>query len=224
MKRQGVRYFFVVDSVFNTSNDHVAGICEEMIRREVGLQWSCFLRPKNLTSELVTLMKRAGLTHVEFGTDSFADTVLNAYGKGFCFDDVYRASELMRANDVHYAHFLIMGGPGESESTMREAFENSTALRKTVVFPFIGMRIFPETPLVQRAIDEGVVGDGDDLFRPVFYVSPQIEVQRIHEVLEEFHRESPRWIIGDLSPQALQIMEKLRGRGVVGPLWEFLAR
>ena len=114
IQRQGAKHVFITDSVFNTSAEHVADICEAILRRNVEIHWSCFLRPKNLTQELMALMARAGLTHIEFGTDSLCDSVLEEYGKAFTFDDVLQSSELARAAGVHQAHFLICGGPGEN--------------------------------------------------------------------------------------------------------------
>ena len=97
LQRQGARYVFVVDSVFNSSPTHVMETCEAIIRRDVKIQWCCFLRPQGLTREQMAIMARAGLTHIEFGSDSFCDPVLSAYGKYFRFDDIARASELAPA-------------------------------------------------------------------------------------------------------------------------------
>ncbi|HMD69147.1 MAG TPA: lipid biosynthesis B12-binding/radical SAM protein [Chitinivibrionales bacterium] len=219
----GARYFFVVDSVFNSSAAHVAGVCEEMIRRKVNLPWGCYLRPQGLTRELMDLMARAGLSHIEFGSDSFSDSVLAEYGKNFTFEDVYESSELARAAGVHYAHFLITGGPGETEATMREGFNNSRRLRKTVHFPFVGMRVYPGTPLFRRALSEGVITPETDLLPPFFYVSPALSKEKILALLDGFSAESRNWIVGDVPEQNASVIGKLRSIGVVGPLWEFLA-
>jgi radical SAM superfamily enzyme YgiQ (UPF0313 family) len=109
VQRQGAKHVFIVDAVFNLNNDHVASVCETMLRRGVKLTWTCFLRPKNLTSELMELMARAGLTHIEFGSDSFCDSVLEEYRKALTFEDILQSSALARAADVRYAHFLICG-------------------------------------------------------------------------------------------------------------------
>ncbi len=98
--RRGVNYFFVVDSVFNTRRDHVAAVCEEIIRRDLQLNWCCFLRPAGLDDELMALMVRAGLRHIEFGSDSFCDSVLEAYGKGFTFSDIEHSSALALSHRV----------------------------------------------------------------------------------------------------------------------------
>jgi radical SAM superfamily enzyme YgiQ (UPF0313 family) len=195
-----------------------------MIRRNRGMQWGCFLRPQGLTAECMEIMSRAGLSHIEFGSDSFSDSVLAEYGKKFSFDDVYLSSELARAANVHYAHFLIIGGPGESETTMRETFANSQRLKKTVHFPFVGMRVYPGTPLFQRAIAEGVIETDTDLLPPFFYINPTFSSQKAFSLLSEFSAVSPNWIVGDLPAENAKVVGNLRKMGIAGPLWEFLVR
>jgi radical SAM superfamily enzyme YgiQ (UPF0313 family) len=224
LKKLGNNYFFFVDSVFNTSSKHVISICEELIRREVSITWSCFLKPSNLSEEMMVLMARAGLKHIEFGSDSFCDSVLHEYNKDFTFEEIYNASEWARIHNVHYAHFLITGGPGETEKTLQESFENSKRLRKTVIFPFTGMRLFPGTALFNRAVKEKIIESSANCLEPLFYISPMISKEKITEILQSFHRMMPNWMIEDASPVLVDIMSKLRKKGISGPLWEFLAR
>lgn len=221
--RSGAEYLFIVDSAFNTSNDHVAGICEEFLKLKVKFEWGCFLRPCNLTQDLMALMARAGLKHIEFGSDSFCDSVLESYGKNFTFDDILSSSEMARKEKIHYSHFLIVGGPGETEDTLRKSFENSTMLKKTVIFPFTGMRIYPGTPLYAHALKEKYISEPVNLLEPLFYISPYLTKERIAGILSEFHQRSCRWAVEDITPEQAKVMESLRERGIKGPLWEFLA-
>jgi len=101
LQRLGARYVFIVDSIFNSSPLHVTEVCEAILRRNVKLAWGCFMRPRGLTPELIRLMAQAGLTHIEFGTDSFSDTTLSAYHKHFTFEDVFISSELARQRQGH---------------------------------------------------------------------------------------------------------------------------
>jgi radical SAM superfamily enzyme YgiQ (UPF0313 family) len=224
LEKSGVKYFFIVDSVFNTSNKHVAEVCEGIIKNNLKLSWGCFLRPQGLTADLMDVMKRAGLRHIEFGSDSFCDSVLDAYGKQFSFDDILHASEMARKAKVHYAHFLIMGGPSETEKTMLKSFMNSRKLRTTVHFPFVGMRIYPGTKLEDFARKEGSLSPHAGLFKPRFYVTPHIARGRIFALLRQFNARSQNWVVGDLPPSLVKIVQGLRAKGIVGPLWEFLAR
>jgi radical SAM superfamily enzyme YgiQ (UPF0313 family) len=223
-KKRGCRYFFIVDSVFNTSASHVARICEEFISSRLNVSWGCFLRPHGLSQSLTGLMARAGCRHIEFGSDSFCDSVLHEYGKNFTFDDIRRSSELAGKSGIHCAQFLIIGGPGESERTMLDSFENSKKLAKTVIFPFVGMRIYPGTKLYGIAEEKGMLPKKAGLLRPRFYVSPDISRRAITSLLRRFRGQRPNWIIGDIPASLVQVMDGLRQRGIKGPLWEFLAR
>ena len=223
-RRIGCRYFYIVDSVFNTSNDHVRAFCEKIIRHNVNMHWGCFLRPQGLTAELLKLMARAGLTHIEFGSDSFCDSVLNAYGKQFSFHDILRSSELARKASVHYAHFLIIGGPSETEATVLESYAHSRQFRKTVIFPYVGMRIYPQTRLYAIACGEGSLDRKADLFSPRFYISPHISMNKVFGLLRKFNTTSPHWIVEKIPASLEKVMRGLRCKGIAGPLWEFLAR
>lgn len=108
-RSMGVDYLFFTDSVFNICPGFNARLAEELIRREAGIRWGAYFTPLGLGREELELYRRSGLTHIEFGTESFDDATLEAYGKRFTFDDVLRASEAALAANVYYAHFLILG-------------------------------------------------------------------------------------------------------------------
>lgn len=221
--RAGGRYAFVVDSVFNSSPAHVQETCEALLRRGLKLAWGCFLRPQGLTRDLMRLMARAGLRHIEFGTDSLCDRVLAAYGKHFTFADVLRADELARAEQVDCCHFLIAGGPGETAATLREGFANSRRLAHGIILALPGMRVYPGTPLHALARQGADCPADADLLEPWFYFSPELTPAEVSAALQAFARESPRWIVNEPGPEYATLAAKLRARGVVGPLWSYLA-
>jgi radical SAM superfamily enzyme YgiQ (UPF0313 family) len=223
LQRRGAQYVFIVDSVFNTSKRHVTEICEGILERGLKLRWCCFLRPKGLSAPLMRLMARAGLTHVEFGSDSFCDAVLEAYGKQLTFEDILRSSEFARRENVDAAHFLICGGPGETRETLATTFENSQRLPGATIMARVGMRVYPETPLFERLARERDGSPMPDLLQPYYYVSPALTEAEIFARLREAVRTMPNWIFEDPPPAYHKMAERLRARGVVGPLWGYFA-
>ena len=221
MEALGAKYVFVVDSVFNSSIRHVREVCEALIRRQLKMRWGCFLRPRNLTRDLMELMARAGLAHIEFGSDSFCDSILDAYEKHFTFEEIRRSSEIANACGIDYCHFLICGGPGETAETLQLSYENSLSLRGAVIMATVGMRIYPGTALHRRALSDGLLTAGTDLLSPAYYVAPGLDVEAIFEMLRGFSKRSPNWIPGDPQPGYTRFVERLRSRGVVGPLWSY---
>ena len=219
----GVKYTFIVDSVFNTSREHTAQVCEALASAGLDMQWGCFLRPRNLTKELLQLMKRAGLKHIEFGSDSLSDTTLKHYGKSFTWEEVRDASFLAHELGLHYSHFLIFGGPGETEASVEETLLNSTQLPGSFFFGTIGMRIYPETPLWRHCNPEAR-GEkpADYLIEPKFYIEAPLTTKSLLARVVKHREQNRNWIVGDPPPEFTETMEKLRRRGVRGPMWEYV--
>ncbi|MFT3830654.1 MAG: lipid biosynthesis B12-binding/radical SAM protein [Opitutaceae bacterium] len=222
LKALGVKFVFIVDSVFNTRADHVAEVCEALIRADLGVQWECFLRPRGVTRELLRLMQRAGLSHIEFGSDSFSDPVLHSYGKSFTFEEVRTASLLAHELGLRYSHFIIFGGPGETRTTVEETLARARTLPGAFYFGTLGMRIYPDTPLWRQLAPESRgEAPSDYLVEPRFYIAPEFTLESLHARLREYQRENPNWIVGDPPPAFVDTMDKLRRRGVRGPMWEY---
>ena len=221
LQRRGVKYVFIVDSIFNSSPEHVRQVCEAILHRNLKLRWTCFLRPAGLTADLMQLMARAGLAHVEFGTDSLCDSVLAAYGKRFTFADVHRSHELARQAKIECCHFLICGGPGETLETLEEGFQNSLRLPETAILALVGMRIYPGTALHAKACRERPLPSDNQLLQPHYYLSDAVTEDAVFARLQDFSHRSPNWIVGDPPPRYVELAARLRSRGVIGPLWSY---
>jgi radical SAM superfamily enzyme YgiQ (UPF0313 family) len=223
MEAQGARYVFIVDSVFNTSPGHVADICEGILQRGLHLQWCCFLRPKHLSRDLLQLMARAGLKHVEFGSDSFSDEVLRRYGKALTFEDIRQSSQHAAAANVDCAHFLILGGPGETEETLEETFDRSKHLPDPTLMARVGMRVYPGTPLYDQLRVTPGAPPLPPLLTPYYYIQPPLTQERVLAWLRRRAAERPNWIYEDPPPEYYRMAERLRSRGIIGPLWSYFA-
>jgi radical SAM superfamily enzyme YgiQ (UPF0313 family) len=169
------------------------------------------------------LMKRAGLAHIEFGSDSFCDEVLESYQKGFCFEDILNSSEAARREEVDFCHFLIAGGPGETTETLERGFANSQRLTGAIVMAVVGMRIYPGTHLFERAAQEGRLRTDVNLLKPEYYIAPGLTQESVFLQLQGFAQRSPNWIVGDPDPAYQRLVTRLRQRGVAGPLWSYFS-
>ncbi len=220
----GVKHVFIIDSVFNTRPDHVRDVCQEMIKAKLDVQWECFLRPSRLiTRDVLEMMRDAGLRSIEFGSDSFSDSVLKRYGKSFNYQEIEGVSTLAHELRINYSHFLILGGPGETPETLEETIARAVSLGGAYYFATIGMRIYPGTPLWRElAPEKKGESAADYLVDPRFYLAPGFTVDSLYNRLDAVRKASNNWIIGDPPPDYLVMVEKLRKRGVQGPLWEYV--
>jgi len=209
-------YLFFTDSVFNICEDYNEELAHRIIESGIKMKWGAYFAPRNFKKERLELYKKAGLTHIEFGTDSFSDTQLINYKKGFTFEDVKTANTVCNEVGIHHCHFLILGGVGETEVTLDETFKNADLLENTIIFPFIGMRIYPNTELHRIALAEGKVKEGS-LLKPTYYISGDIDVDQLKEKTKNSKN---IWVFPDAEKNP--VVDKLRARKRRGPLWEYL--
>ena len=222
IKKYGASYYSITDSVFNDARGDYLKIAEELVRRNIDTPWMCFLRPRKFKKDEVELLKRAGLSSVEWGTDCSTDTTLKAMQKDFNWDMVMAANKVFAEADISNGHFIIMGGPNETHATATEGLKNIEALQKCVVFSFIGVRIFPNTPIHRRAIAEGVISEDQSLVEPTFYFSSHIDIPKLHQqILDSFNNRIDRVYPGG------QFVEKTKALymfGHRGPAWDLLLK
>lgn len=218
-EEKGIDYFFFTDSVFNLDDKYNEKLAHEIIKSGIKVKWGAYFAPRKLSEEMLILLKEAGLAHIEFGTESLSDTQLKNYGKSFKMKDVFEVSETCNKLDIDFAHFLILGGYGETNETIRETFENSSKIHRTVYFPFVGMRIYPGTPLHKIAIAENVISADDELISPKYYISNNFDVSLLKELAQ---KSGKRWVFPDEDLSV--IMQKMRNKNKKGPLWEYLLK
>jgi radical SAM superfamily enzyme YgiQ (UPF0313 family) len=214
---------FFVDDVFNWPHDHALDICEEIAARKLRVGWTCFATPLGMTPELVRAMKRAGCRGVEFGTDSASPAMLRSLGKPFGLEDIRSASRACREAGLPAAHYLIFGGPEESAKSMAETFAFFDDLKPRAVLAFVGIRIYPNTPLYGIAVSDGVVAEGDDLLLPRFYISPRVGEGELTAAVGSHAKARPNWVVPALGIRSdPAILALLRRSGRRGPLWDLL--
>lgn len=217
------RHVFFVDDIFNFPEEHAAAVCEEIIRRQLNIEWTCFATPMGMTAELAGLMKRAGCAGVEFGSDAGAEKTLDGLCKQFTVDDIAHAAEACRSGGLPQAHYIILGGPGEDAATVESTCSLFDRIRPTAVIALPGVRIYPHTELHRTAIRDGVVTADRNLLEPVFYLSPEIPAEDLLLMVEKHARSQPNWIVPALNIRCdAAMMSALRSMGKTGPLWNML--
>jgi len=217
--QQGINYVFFTDSVFNSDNEYNNILADRIIEEKIDIKWGGYFNFSKINRDNLKKLKDAGLEHIEFGTESLSDETLKSYKKPFRVKDVLRASEICNELGIHFAHFLILGGYGETIATLEETFENSKKISGTVFFPFIGMRIYPGTWLHKAALKEKRVSNTDNLLGPVYYVSEDIDLSHLKPMAQATGQ---MWIFPDDDLSAG--MDRLRKKNFKGPLWEYLIR
>lgn len=222
-ERYSIDYVFFVDDIFNVPAAHAAEICEGMIRKNLRIKWTCFATPYSFTAELAKLMKRAGCTGIEFGSDAGAATTLKAYEKHFTPDDIVNASSVCRKIDMPDAHYIIIGGPSENEETLNETFKLFDKIKPHSVIALAGVRIYPGTPICKRAVEDGVISEDMALLEPVFYLSPETPPEMLLTRVQKWAEGRANRIVPALDIRYdVSTLEAVRKRIKRGPIWDAL--
>ena len=166
----------------------------KFFRRDLAIRWCAFFAPSGLDREYLKVLKKSGLTHVEFGTEAMCDRMLSSYKKGFNTAEVVHNSTLANELGLHVCHYLLFGGPGEAPDTVRETLTQARKLSDCVFFPFVGVRIYPGTDVYLQALNENQVQVGSDCLAPIFYNPDGFACEAIWEMLRRETEDLTNWL------------------------------
>jgi radical SAM superfamily enzyme YgiQ (UPF0313 family) len=220
----GAKFLFVTDSVVNAHEEHSIEVALSMKAAGVTVPWGGSFSPRIRDADYFRKLADCGCTHVEFGTESLSESTLEAYRKPFGVEDIFRAHTQSLEAGLHGAHYMLFGGPGETEETMTQTLQNMEQLDRTVFFIYCGMRMFPGTPLFSLAVEQDVVRWDEDLLFPVFYTSPALKGKQIETLVDEHAGGRANWITPGLGERIFRVTERMYALGHTGPLWERLIR
>lgn len=220
----GISYIYFVDDIFNYPPEFAQALCQAMLAEQLPINWSAFINPAFVTSSLLQTMINAGCDAIEFGSESGSSLMLRNLGKSFGIEDLRLSSRLCREHGADFAHYILFGGPGESEATIDETFALMDELEPTAVIAMTGIRIFPGTQLHRLALVDGTMTADTSLLEPVFYIHPPIRETLCQMVMERALARN-NWVAPGLEINMSEaMMAALRHFPVRGPLWKLMKR
>lgn len=105
---------FFYDDLFTVKPSRVHALCELLRSSSVRVKWSAQGRVDCVTEEMLTEMREAGCTEVEFGVESGSNRILGFFRKGVTRDQIIRAFALCHKLGLNTGAYLIVGVPGET--------------------------------------------------------------------------------------------------------------
>ncbi len=214
-----IDYVFFTDSVFNINRRFNLELAHKILKSGIKIKWGAYFSPHNMAVEDLRLFAESGLTHIEFGTESLSDSTLKYYRKHFSVNEIVEVSDMCNEVGIYFAHFLILGGYGETEKSINEGFENSKRISNSVFFPYVGMRIYPGTMLYDLALEDGYIDPDENLIEPTYYMADHIDYGTLKERADKTGK---RWVFTD--EDVVTFMNRMRGRNRKGSLWHHLKK
>lgn len=186
LKDKGVNVVYFMDDNLGANERWLMGLCDEMIRREVGLQWVTQFCTDSADRELISKMKDAGCMTLCIGVESGVDKNLIGINKGQTVEMVQKCFRLAHEHDLLTTAFFMIGLSGETEEEIRKSIE----LMKEIRPDMIQVSFFTAYP---GSIAYGDLEEKDDYSRFLHYdkiVGNQSEVsdKRLLELQKEFYK------------------------------------
>jgi radical SAM superfamily enzyme YgiQ (UPF0313 family) len=122
-RRYAADHIWFADDIFALSARWTEQFAEAVEQLGARIPFKMQSRCDLMTRETVADLKRAGCRDVWMGAESGSQSILDAMEKGTTVEQIYRARENLRRNDIRAGFFLQFGYPGETwddiESTVR---------------------------------------------------------------------------------------------------------
>jgi len=197
-RRAEVRQFYFVDNTFNLPPSYAKEICQRLIDQDLDMKWWSILYPKHVDKELVAYMARAGCEQVSLGFESGSERILKDMNKRFTLDEVRQISEALSERGIRRMGFLLLGGPGETSESVEQSLVFADSLKLDNLKITVGVRVYPYTPLAEKAIEEGMIASHHELLFPRFYLAEGLE-DWLPETLKNLAATRPHWVIPDFT-------------------------
>lgn len=159
------------DPVFTLNRERTAKLAQEIIEKKLDIIWSCETRIDCLDKELILLMKRAGLRHVNIGVESFNEEVLKK-SKRLPIRATHQEDiiSFCHKNGISVAAFYIIGLEGDTKESVKQTIAYAKKLN-TLVAQFTISTPYPGTGFFNQAETQGRLLTHDweqyDIYSPV---------------------------------------------------------
>ena len=189
----------IADDLFTASKKHCLAVCDDIIRRQLDVQWTSFARVDTVSKPLLERMRQAGCTAVSFGVESGSPAILRRIKKGITLDQVLNAVNLCNQVGITPQASFILGLPGENEQTLQETMAFADRLKSMgVLHGYHLLAPFPGTDVRQNQhlYDLQIMShDWDDYHanRAIVRTSA-IDQQRLDGIVKEWQDHFDTWL------------------------------
>ena len=166
----GARRFWFTDAQFIPGKDaypQCTEILERIIKEELQIEWSGYVRTSMITADLAKLMVKSGVGDLEVAITAGSQKVLNSLHMGFKLEHLYDGCRHLK--DAGFNGRVILNyslnSPEETEETLLQSIESykvvASILGEDRVFPFMFfLGVQPNTDLEVRLLSEGYLSAG----------------------------------------------------------------
>lgn len=194
LERYPIRFISIQDELFGHDFDRVREFCRRIAAYD--MKWWAQFRVKDLTEDLLALLKESGCVSIGLGIESADDRILRSMRKQITVADTEDALRLVNEAGIGVQGCLIFGDVAET----RETAENSIEWWKRHLHFGLQLSLivtYPGTQLFRHATKSGLIED------PVQYIRDSCPTIKLSGMSDDDYR----WLMEQLL--ALQRVEEM---------------
>lgn len=188
-KDYGITYIAFGDELLMSSKGRTISLCNDFIKHQLNIKWSCNGRLNFAKKEVLEIMKKAGCVYINYGIEAFDDQILKNMSKALTTKQVVDGIQATIDAGITPASNIIFGNIGENKETLRKGVEFlltyyvDSAEMRTIrpVTPY------PGCPLYYYAIEKGLLKNCEDFYENKHINSDLLAVNVTEMSDDEFH-------------------------------------
>jgi anaerobic magnesium-protoporphyrin IX monomethyl ester cyclase len=187
VKSMGYNYFWISDDCFTLSVKYLEEFCDELIAKNLNMNWCCLSRADMVDLGVLKKMKRSGCDKVYLGLESGSNEILKIMKKNTTVEKGKNGVELIKKAGIKVAGFFIVGYPEESWETIDQTFKYALELDLdevsfNVPYPLPGTALFERISTIDMTKDWTIENEIKFVFKSIF------DENRIKEKIDSFYK------------------------------------
>ena len=143
----GYSRVWFADDCFTLNRSQVMAVCDELVKRDLRIEWECLSRVDTMDSQVASRMRSAGCVRVFFGIESGTNSILDLMRKQITVEQARKAVYNAKEAGLQVGAFFILGYPGENDDTVLRTVRFASSLPLdylsfTLPYPIPGTSLF----------------------------------------------------------------------------------
>ncbi len=190
-RQHGIRDIAFWDDTFTLSRKRAMEFCEEIMKREIRVDWAVNARVDRIDRELLREMKRAGCWRVLYGIESGVQKNLDTLKKGTTLEQVRTAVQITAEEGIEAYGTFMFGIPGETYEEGLETIEFACSIPLDYAV-FVNLTPLPGTEvyedLLSGEITPAKFTENRFNFKNVSFVPEGMTEEQIRYLIQLGHR------------------------------------
>ncbi len=152
LNKLGIYNIHMYADLFTVNREHVVSFCEELLRRNLRIRWTCNSRVDYVDEAMLALMGKAGCWLISWGIESANEQILQRARKGYKKEQAFTALRWAKAAGIKNWGYFIIGLPGETEESIRTTIDYAKQLPLDIALFHIAAP-YPGTPFFYEVVE-----------------------------------------------------------------------